>query len=189
MLKKLIAYFANNDFYNNVCENNDGDVINGQLKVSNKEIATPITVNGEAIIEAGSVFKNRVQVNGSLQASQSCFESLLIANGTIDLQDIRLEAAELSGSINLRNTKCRQQLSLRSAKAEFNHCTLNAINIKAISKANIQQSLFLLNQTVVEGNITCEGGSAIIYIDNTSAIQGEVIGAEIKPLNPKPETN
>ncbi|MFC3909020.1 hypothetical protein ACFORL_08030 [Legionella dresdenensis] len=189
MLKKLISYFANNDFYNDCGAENNCDVINGQFKVSNKEIATPITVNGEAVIEAGSVFKNRVQVNGSLQASQSCFESLLVANGTINLHDIRLETAELSGGISINNTECREQLSIRSAKAEFNHCTLNSINIKAILKAKIQQSVFLMNQTVVKGNITCEGGSAIIYIDNTSAIQGEVIGAEIKQLNPNPETN
>lgn len=152
-------------------------IINGSYQINNEQINNRIEVNGQAILGAGVLVKEKIVINGTLIAKHVNFESDLIANGTATLVDSNVGGnAVFSGSLSAQNSIFTNAINLLTSTSEFDHCQIDTLTVQVLSYKNTVQKIYLTNGTIITDDILFQSGIGEVYVDSTSIIKGRVVG-------------
>lgn len=161
---------------------NSGDInetINGSYRIKKTTVPQRITINGEAILDE-VIIQEKIVINGSLIAKNVLFESDLVVNGTISITDSNIKGhAFLRGALQSANSVFLNPVQILGDKLNFEQCQINNIIVQQLPYGGIVQKIQLTNRTIVNGDIIFQAGIGKVYIDTTSAIQGNIIGGEL----------
>ena len=152
--------------------------INGSAQLSNQSCEN-LKVNGSAHLDNFTV-TGHAQVNGSAHISESSFGALKI-NGSAHLKKGSVKGQfTANGSVYITSSQL-SNVTLSGTTFEIAD-TIISENI-VVSKpgwfSSQNQSLELTN-TIIEGDVTFDSGTGVIYLKGNSVIKGKVIGATVK---------
>lgn len=160
--------------------NDINEIINGTYRVKKTIVPQSITINGEAILEDEVIIKEQIIINGSLIAKNVLFESDLVASGTISVSDSNITgAAFLRGVLQSSNSIFLNTVHLLVRESNFEQCEIDNIIVEELFFEKIVQKIKLTKGTIVSGDIIFQAGMGRVYIDATSAIQGNIVGGEL----------
>ena len=162
-------------------------------KPAKLETIEQLIVNGAANIQSKQV-KGHSIVNGSLNATNSLFNSLIVngfaklaktkitgtvtVNGSAELNKTTIAGVTaIHGYLSAQNTEILSTLHLSSNKSKLEKCTTKGI---VVEKSRPKPQRLYLNNSTIDGDITFLGGHGKVYVCGKTTIAGQVIGGRIK---------
>ena len=160
------------------------EIINGSYILKNTVINRTIKINGEAILGGDLIIQKNIIINGALNAKEVSFESGLEVNGNTSLCTSSISDNSIfSGTLEAKKSLFKKETRLLVSRACFDACQFDNIVIQSLPGKKVVQTIHLSNKTKVKANIEFQSGRGEVYIDDTSAIDGCVVGGQVKPKN------
>ncbi|MBM18088.1 MAG: hypothetical protein CL947_03430 [Epsilonproteobacteria bacterium] len=157
-------------------ESTNQTIIHGSTNLEHTSYINLI-VNGSANFQHIQVEK-QLQVNGSLQASDCIFKKVQV-NGSFELEDSNVsELVQVNGLAEFQDCQLHK-VELASAEVTFDDCQIYTIHIKKINNSSNDSQTVVLDDTVIQGNVTFESGTGKIVLEGSSKIVGKIIGGTI----------
>lgn len=170
----------------NVCQFNpagarDGKTMNGPTLCTEGNAGID-HINGVATVKR-TIFDHAVKVNGPLVARGATFKGQLTVNGPVTLIDTHAKNLQVKGELTVIDSHVGP-VEVWSSYIKFKQShvasiTAHAVNSDALfSHANVTR-LYLLDHTVVNGNVTFLGHQKnLLHRSDNSMIKGHVYHAK-----------
>jgi len=170
----------------------ENTLINGSLAAENSVFKGDLEVNGATQLTSCDL-EGKTAINGNLKARRSTFLALSL-NGAAKLTQVTLkDKLTLNGTLKAEETFFKGALSINSSKITFINSSLKSLTIKdnlsslgSIFKETREekpQEVYLLGNTLVEGDIIFKKEGGKVYKAQEALIQGKVIKGEVIEIN------
>lgn len=136
------------------------------------------TVYGAVLLDGTEVLGPLV-VEGDLSSKGSKIRELTV-NGSACLRGTAIEGkARINGFLSTQSCRFEDEVEINGLNALFQGTLIKSLRLYPAPQA---QTVRLSRRTRVKGNIVFEGGNGQVIMDDSSNIQGKVLGGRVVPL-------
>ena len=129
------------------------------------------------VIFNGTTIEEGLTITGNLEAKDATLNSLNIV-GAATLKNTTISGAtQIVGGLQATDSNFKDKIQITSKTVTLNHSNTQDIEIKD-DDAKSSPSVYLNDNSVVNGNITFVDGNGLVK-NNNSKINGKIIGGKL----------
>ncbi|MDR3478527.1 MAG: hypothetical protein P4M14_10910 [Gammaproteobacteria bacterium] len=164
-----LALTATASFAEEKCGEAKGNMIVGKVTLQ------CLKITGTAKFD-GTTIAGNLHITGPLEAKSAKLSSLKVA-GVVTLTDTTVSGpVNIAGTLEAKNTTFLDKILFQGKSASFTHSTLKDIEIT--SKASQKTTIYLEDDSVINGNITFKNGNGLVK-NHHATLNGKIIGGKM----------